>query len=493
MDGLPWTAPALPVRACRCGLQGLGLAALLMLGGCYAPMFSHGIPARELPDHFRAPIRSSGIPLNYANLTQQAPADYRLGAGDILEIGLPDVLREPGQPSRTIAHIIRVQVMANGHIQLPMLGPLNVGNMNVLEAQSAIVRAYRINKVSPDGTDWPISVYLAQKATHSVLVLGAVKTPGVHQLPKYENDIGHAIAAAGGFADDAEDRIEVHRRMPAPPQPPPAAPKPPGAHKPAMPAVRQAAAVMPAPPPAPEGGPSKMQRLAASLLADPKPERRALTGPTPTGAASRSAPIDTISPVPAPAHLPIAAPCHPAHQGPMMATSTIDGSMQMYTIPLRGHGGELPPEQVTLYSGDVIVVPSRRNEVFFVVGKLAPINFVRFTVQERERELGGGFLLPKDRDIDVVTAVAMAGYIDPIDSPTTVTVHRTMPDGRPLLILVDLIKARYDPRETVMVQAGDILYLNPDGAWYFRRQLDRIMPDLLLLPYQAAVFNRWIP
>ena len=50
-----------------------------------------------------------------------------------------------------------------------------------------------------------------------------------------------------------------------------------------------------------------------------------------------------------------------------------------------------------------------------------------------------------DAVIDVVTAVSMAGYIDPIDSPTTVTVHRMLPNGPPLLIHVDLIKARFDP------------------------------------------------
>ena len=100
--------------------------------------------------------------------------------------------------------------------------------------------------------------------------------------------------------------------------------------------------------------------------------------------------------------------------------------------------------------------------------------------------------MPKDREIDVVTAVAMAGYIDPIDSPTTVTVHRVMPDGNPMLIHVDLIKARYDRRETIFVQAGDIIYLNPDAHWWFRRTFDKVVDDLILLPYGAAVIKRWI-
>ena len=72
-------------------------------------------------------------------------------------------------------------------------------------------------------------------------------------------------------------------------------------------------------------------------------------------------------------------------------------------------------------------------------------------------------------------------HVDPIDSPTTVTVHRILPDGRPLLVKVDLIAARSDPLETILVQPGDIIYLNPDAPWWFRRILDRNLGSLFRL------------
>jgi hypothetical protein len=157
-------------------------------------------------------------------------------------------------------------------------------------------------------------------------------------------------------------------------------------------------------------------------------------------------------------------------------------------IPLRGvPPGFLQEQDVVLQPGDVVVVPSRKHEVFFVVGRLSNTNLVRFTLGDRERELGTGLILPRDRDIDVVTAVTMAGYIDPIESPTTVTLQRVRPDGTPLLIHVDLIRARYDARETVVVHPGDIIYLNPDFPWYFRRVFDRVVGDLILLPYARLV------
>jgi polysaccharide biosynthesis/export protein len=144
-------------------------------------------------------------------------------------------------------------------------------------------------------------------------------------------------------------------------------------------------------------------------------------------------------------------------------------------------------DMVTLMEGDVVIVPRRKDEVFFVVGRLNPAAAVRFTTGRDNRDLGNGFLLPPDRDVDVVTAVAMAGYIDPIDSPTTVSIHRTLVDGSPTMIHVDLIKARYDRNENIFVRAGDIIYLNPDAPWWIRRTFDRIVPDLFTIPYAEGM------
>jgi hypothetical protein len=153
---------------------------------------------------------------------------------------------------------------------------------------------------------------------------------------------------------------------------------------------------------------------------------------------------------------------------------------------------DLTATDVTLQSGDVVLIPRQEDEVFFVVGPLDRTNVVNFTIRARDRQLGNAFLIPPDRDIDVVTAVAMAGYIDPINSPDTVTVHRQVPGCPPMLFTVDLIDARYNWRENMYIQPGDILYLNPDGPWWFRRTFDRIVPVLLTAPYIEAMMF-WIP
>ncbi|MBA2115418.1 polysaccharide biosynthesis/export family protein [Bremerella alba] len=346
----------------------LALCALVICSGCYAPLVTVGVPASTLPEEFRLPLRTGGPLLNFTLLTAPPPKDYLLGPEDVLEVTVPELF--PNGEYRPLL----VQVMGSGHIQLPLVGSVPVGGLNLAQAQSEITRAYS-NGFFNSPT---VSISLAQKATFNVVVLGKVAAPGVTELPRYENDVAHAIAQAGGLTEDAAEAIEIHRR----------------AH-----------------------------------------------GVTP----------------------------------------------EIVKIDLRGMDHlNFGPHDVILHEGDVVVVPNRRNEVFYVVGNLSPTNIVRFSAGERERELGGGFILPRDREVDVVTAVAMAGYIDPIESPTTVTVHRQVPGQAPMLIIVDLIKARTCREENINVCPGDIIYLNPDANWYFRRTFDRLVDDILLFPYRSV-------
>jgi protein involved in polysaccharide export with SLBB domain len=282
-----------------------------------------------------------------------------------------------------------------------------------------------------------VSVALAEKGTFDVVVLGQVQSPGVHALPRFQNDIAHALAAAGGLDERAAEMIEVHRRVPI--------------------ARFSGGQLPPAPGNDPEEAPGPPQP-------DENPDRSREERPNLADGAT----MKVVLRVPL--------------RG-LFVTVVTEDDVVVQTDVTR--------EDVTLQPGDVVVVPQQQDEVFFVVGPLSRSNVVNFSVRERDRQLGNAFLLPKDRDVDVVTAVAMAGYIDPIDSPSTVTVHRTVPGESPMTIRVDLIAARYNWNENLYVQPGDIIYLNPDAAWWFRRTLDRVVPALLTVPYARAM-RGWI-
>ncbi len=452
------TAQQLRKRPC---LKLLALCAYCMLvpAGCYAPLHSPGIPARDLSNSYRWPSRTAGAPLNYSSLVALPSNTYLLGSGDLLEVTVPDLL------AQGILQSFQARVQMTGEIFLPRLGGVVVGGLSISAAQQQVNSALAAQLLQNPGA----TVSLIEKGTVRVLVLGAVQRPGVHELPRYENDIAHALAAAEGLSDQAGDMIEVHRRCAACPPEAELRPMFPTAQSEA-PQIRQLSfqpgnGVTPHVPHGPMSVPVYRAAYASggrySLLGghSAKPRLR-------TASFGQATPLVTSD------------------------ATTAGGSFQagpITRISLRDNGMSFNPDEVVLNSGDVVVVPEGTDQVFYVVGPLSQQNRVRFSVGDKDREIGSGLLLPDDREVDVVTAVAMAGYLDPIESPTTVTVHRVAPDGTPLLVRVDLIAARSDPQETILIQPGDIVYLNPDAWWYSRRTMDRVIKRAL-----GTAIGRWL-
>jgi polysaccharide export outer membrane protein len=401
----------------RLGLVSSVAVCLVISTGCYAPLRSPGISASQLSDEYRTPRRTAGPQLNLSSLTLESSGDYILGPGDVLEFNVQGLYQ--GAEVKPF----RVGVMSNGDIYLPMIGGVHVAGMNLVQANEAVASAYKTEGIFREPRT---NVTIIEKSSTNVVVLGEVRTPGVQRLPKYENDVAHALAAAGGLAEDAADEIEIHRRR--------------------SPIKQTGGVKLDSPRPSADPEVILLGDEEDRILEPRRLERGVATEPVTLASFSQPA---------------------------------AEPELEIVRIPLRGSPSRpIQNTDVALQNGDVVVVPSRKSEVFYVVGKLSPTNFVRFNIGARERDLGAGFLLPKDREIDVVTAVAMAGYIDPIDSPTTVTVHRVCPSGEPCLITVDLIRARTDRCENLLVEAGDIIYLNPDVPWYFRRTMDRLVDNI---------------
>lgn len=138
------------------------------------------------------------------------------------------------------------------------------------------------------------------------------------------------------------------------------------------------------------------------------------------------------------------------------------GAGKVVRLSLTGFPGEPLPytaKDVVLDSGDVVFVP-RRAEYFYVGGLVA----------------GAKIPLPRDEDIDVIEAVALArgavggplgqsgtalqaGRPGHMVRPTNVIILRELPDGRQLPIRVDLAKAMTDNKERILIQANDVVML----------------------------------
>jgi hypothetical protein len=130
-------------------------------------------------------------------------------------------------------------------------------------------------------------------------------------------------------------------------------------------------------------------------------------------------------------------------------------------IPLRLPPGVIPAiteDDIRLEDGDVVYIESRETEVFYTGGLLN----------------GGEFPLPRDYDLDVLGAMALAGtgvvgqqqrgggglgsQLTPVPPGKVYILRKTDCDGQ-VAIEVDLTDAINDPRQRPLIAPGDIIIL----------------------------------
>src|SRR5204862_2386532 len=148
---------------------------------------------------------------------------------------------------------------------------------------------------------------------------------------------------------------------------------------------------------------------------------------------------------------------------------TIPDPPNVLRIPLRFYPENVPTfteEDIILETGDVVYVPGRETDKFYTGGVLP----------------GGEHLLPRDYDLDVMAAIAVAG--GPVGGggsgisgiggqqggggmggssgmnrgglpPTNLIVVRKLPCGGQIPTRVDMKKAMLDASERILVQPGD--------------------------------------
>ncbi|MEL7335351.1 MAG: sugar ABC transporter substrate-binding protein, partial [Planctomycetota bacterium] len=139
-------------------------------------------------------------------------------------------------------------------------------------------------------------------------------------------------------------------------------------------------------------------------------------------------------------------------------------------IPLRLPPGVIPslrPQDITLQDGDIVLIENRETEVFYTGGLLP----------------GGEHPLPRDYDLDVLGAMALAGFniggsgragggggagiggigggagaVGGVPPGQLYILRKTDCNGQ-IAIAVDLNRAINNPRHRPLVQPGDVLIL----------------------------------
>lgn len=383
----------------------------------------HAVPANRLPAALHGPSRNATVPINLVHLRQEPPSEFLVGPGDVLGIYVQGVI--PPQVENLTA-MQTSQILTNnnyypptGFVRTPTVGvPLNVSTQG--ELQLPLVGALKLTGLTLDQTAEAIREAYFKK---NVIQMGrdriivSLIRPRVHRILVIREDSGSDIAQM----------------------------------------MRKDAVVF-------------AKRGRGELLDLPAFENDILHALTATGGLPG---LDTVNQVRVLRSKSSTRVGLDSMKNEVEASEDLDKTVAQLrmeateiVIPLRLHPGEPLPfgaEDILLHDGDIVYVEPRIADVFYVGGLLP----------------GGQIPLPRDHDIDVIEAIALAqgsiggpggvsgasvfrtgagpGNIIP---PTRVLILRKLPNGQQLSIRADLSRAMRDQKERIIIQPGDFVTLH---------------------------------
>jgi len=143
-------------------------------------------PSTPVTDHLEAKCGS------------QVRSTYLLGTDDQLEISGPELTE--------LANKL-VRIDDDGGIQVPLVGRVHVSGLTVQETEQ------ELNKILTTYIRYPqVVVSVAEVRSQPVSILGAVNTPGVHQV-QGNKTLLEMLALAGGIRPDAGYSIHITRQL----------------------------------------------------------------------------------------------------------------------------------------------------------------------------------------------------------------------------------------------------------------------------------------
>lgn len=154
-------------------------------------------PPQAPPPAAAAPDTTVGPgPTRVLGSSLTLPSDYRIGAGDLLQINV--------WKNETLSRIVPVR--PDGKISLPLLQDVQAAGLTPMELRDKLANSFAEFMPNPE-----VSVSVNDVRSMRISVLGQVQRPGVLELHG-ATTILEAIAMAGGFRDFASpSRIVVLR------------------------------------------------------------------------------------------------------------------------------------------------------------------------------------------------------------------------------------------------------------------------------------------
>jgi polysaccharide export outer membrane protein len=130
----------------------------------------------------------------WAQATAPAPAEYRLGSGDVIRIS---VFQNP-------ALTLETRVTEGGLVSYPLLGSIRVGGLGVTQAEKLIADGLRSGNFvrSPQ-----VTLVVVQVRGNQASVLGQVNRPGRFPIEVADMRLSDLLAMAGGSNSIAADNL----------------------------------------------------------------------------------------------------------------------------------------------------------------------------------------------------------------------------------------------------------------------------------------------
>jgi polysaccharide export outer membrane protein len=133
-----------------------------------------------------------------SNCQPQIRSTYLLGPDDQLEISGNEVTEPGNKPTR---------IDSDGNIQAPLVGKVHVAGLTVQQTEEQLDKQLKTYIRDPQ-----VVVNVAEVRSHPVSVLGAVNSPGVHQV-QGQKTLLEILSLAGGIRQDAGYSVRITRQV----------------------------------------------------------------------------------------------------------------------------------------------------------------------------------------------------------------------------------------------------------------------------------------
>ena len=133
-----------------------------------------------------------------AKCDNQIRSTYLLGPDDQLEISGPELTDATNKP---------VRINGEGNVQVPLAGSVHVAGLTVQQTEQELDKTLSKYIRNPQ-----VVVNVVEVRSQPVSVLGAVNSPGVHQVQGHKTVL-EMLAAAGGIRQDAGYSIRITRQV----------------------------------------------------------------------------------------------------------------------------------------------------------------------------------------------------------------------------------------------------------------------------------------